>query len=238
MPTFYDRFVECVEHWPKNVALEIQRRDRVESYTYAELRHMAESVGSWLARNGFSVRRAGRNPGRQPSPLGGSVSRRGRRRDAPPYRSTPPCTPTRSHPAQGQRQFAAILRRQTSGDGAGGDRRAANQDCADQPCRAEPDGKSDAVHNLHRWPISTASLLRARAGFQPAAVDSGRRRFPALHLRHDFRSQGRDAHSRQSAGRSGISIQMGARRSRKTPCSGCCRSFTCSPRWRIFCCRW
>ena len=53
MPTFYDRFVECVEHWPKNVALEIQRRDRVESCTYAELRHMAESVGSWLARNGF-----------------------------------------------------------------------------------------------------------------------------------------------------------------------------------------
>ena len=53
MPTFYDRFVECVEHWPKNIALEIQRRDRVESCTYAELRHMAESIGSWLARNGF-----------------------------------------------------------------------------------------------------------------------------------------------------------------------------------------
>ena len=53
MPTFYDRFVECVEHWPKNVALEIQRRDRVESCTYAELRHMAESIGSWLAGNGF-----------------------------------------------------------------------------------------------------------------------------------------------------------------------------------------
>jgi len=54
MPTFYDRFVECVEHWPKNVALEIQRRDRVESYTYAELRHMAESVGTWLGTNGFN----------------------------------------------------------------------------------------------------------------------------------------------------------------------------------------
>ena len=54
MPTFYDRFVECVEHWPKNVALEIQRRDRVESYTYAELRHMAESVGAWLGTNGFN----------------------------------------------------------------------------------------------------------------------------------------------------------------------------------------
>lgn len=53
MPTFYDRFVECVEHWPQNVALEIQRRERVESCTYAELRHMAESVGAWLARNGF-----------------------------------------------------------------------------------------------------------------------------------------------------------------------------------------
>ena len=53
MPTFYDRFVECVEHWPKNVALEIQRRDKVESCTYAELRHWAESVGSWLGSNGF-----------------------------------------------------------------------------------------------------------------------------------------------------------------------------------------
>jgi long-chain acyl-CoA synthetase len=53
MPTFYDRFVECVEHWPENVALEIQRRDKVESCTYAELRHMAESVGSWLGKNGF-----------------------------------------------------------------------------------------------------------------------------------------------------------------------------------------
>jgi len=53
MPTFYDRFVECVEHWPQNIALEIQRRERVESCTYAELRHMAESVGSWLGGNGF-----------------------------------------------------------------------------------------------------------------------------------------------------------------------------------------
>ena len=37
MPTFYDRFRECAERWPDNVALEIQRRDRVESYTYAEV---------------------------------------------------------------------------------------------------------------------------------------------------------------------------------------------------------
>ena len=48
MPTFYDRFRECAERWPGNVALEIQRRDRVESYTYAEVRRMAESIGRWL----------------------------------------------------------------------------------------------------------------------------------------------------------------------------------------------
>ncbi len=51
MPTFYDRFVECVEHWPENVALEIQRREKVESYTYAEARRMAESIGAWLAKS-------------------------------------------------------------------------------------------------------------------------------------------------------------------------------------------
>ena len=45
MPTFYDRFVDCAERWPNNVALELQRRDHVESCTYAELRRMAESVG-------------------------------------------------------------------------------------------------------------------------------------------------------------------------------------------------
>ena len=48
MSTFYDRFRECAQRWPNNVALEIQRRDRVESLTYAELRQMAESVGRWL----------------------------------------------------------------------------------------------------------------------------------------------------------------------------------------------
>jgi long-chain acyl-CoA synthetase len=50
MSTFYDRFRECAQHWPNNVALEIQRRDRVESYTYAELRQMAEAIGWWLTK--------------------------------------------------------------------------------------------------------------------------------------------------------------------------------------------
>src|SRR5580658_9515981 len=54
MPTFYDRFVECAERWPDNVALEIQRHDHIESCTYAELHRMAESVGRWISEKGFA----------------------------------------------------------------------------------------------------------------------------------------------------------------------------------------
>src|SRR5580692_11111852 len=53
MPTFYGLFRECAERWPDNVALQIQRRDRTESTTYAEAQRKAESVGHWLAENGF-----------------------------------------------------------------------------------------------------------------------------------------------------------------------------------------
>lgn len=53
MPTFYDLFGECAAQWPDNVALEIQRHDRVESFTYAEARRMAESIGRWLTESGF-----------------------------------------------------------------------------------------------------------------------------------------------------------------------------------------
>jgi long-chain acyl-CoA synthetase len=52
MPTFYDRFVECAERWPNNVALELQRHDHLESCTYAELHRMAESVGRWITESG------------------------------------------------------------------------------------------------------------------------------------------------------------------------------------------
>ena len=38
---------------PHNVALEIQRREGVESFTYAELRQNAESVGRWLIEKGL-----------------------------------------------------------------------------------------------------------------------------------------------------------------------------------------
>ena len=53
MATFYDLFHECAERWPDNIALEIQRRDGIESYTYAELRRMAESIGRWLTKQGL-----------------------------------------------------------------------------------------------------------------------------------------------------------------------------------------
>ncbi len=53
MPTFYDRFVECSERWPDNVALELQRHEQLESCTYAELHRMAESIGRWITEHGF-----------------------------------------------------------------------------------------------------------------------------------------------------------------------------------------
>ncbi len=53
MPTFYDRFVECAERWPNNVALELQRHDHLESCTYSEVRRMAESVGRWITEKKF-----------------------------------------------------------------------------------------------------------------------------------------------------------------------------------------
>ena len=49
MPTFYDQFVEAEQRGSQNVALEIQRKDQIESYTFAESRQMAESVGRWMS---------------------------------------------------------------------------------------------------------------------------------------------------------------------------------------------
>ncbi|MGA8429411.1 MAG: AMP-binding protein [Candidatus Sulfotelmatobacter sp.] len=53
MPTFYDRFLECAERWPENVALELQRHDQLDRCTYSELRKMAESVGQWITERKF-----------------------------------------------------------------------------------------------------------------------------------------------------------------------------------------
>ena len=53
---FYDRFTESVRQWPDLIAVELQRDSAtvaagaspVESYTFTQLRSMAESVGNWL----------------------------------------------------------------------------------------------------------------------------------------------------------------------------------------------
>lgn len=55
MHGFYDRFLESVSSFPERAAAEMQRTSGVvETYTYAELRSMAESVGRWLLDSGMS----------------------------------------------------------------------------------------------------------------------------------------------------------------------------------------
>ncbi|MBV8478203.1 MAG: AMP-binding protein, partial [Acidobacteria bacterium] len=54
MPTFYERFQACAQKWPDNVALQFQTRAGLESYTYAEVRHLSESIAHWLLSCGYS----------------------------------------------------------------------------------------------------------------------------------------------------------------------------------------
>ena len=54
MRDFYSRFLQSVQSWPDNVAVEMRHTSApgqdvaVDQYTYAELRRMAESVARWL----------------------------------------------------------------------------------------------------------------------------------------------------------------------------------------------
>src|SRR5690242_21746564 len=55
MHGFYSCFLQSVEKYPANTALELQRASgAVERLTYAELRRMGESVGRWLRESGMS----------------------------------------------------------------------------------------------------------------------------------------------------------------------------------------
>jgi long-chain acyl-CoA synthetase len=49
---FYERFEQSVAQWGQRTAVAIQRRDTVESYTYRELREMAERVAGHLEVRG------------------------------------------------------------------------------------------------------------------------------------------------------------------------------------------
>jgi long-chain acyl-CoA synthetase len=59
---FYDRFTESVRQFPDLIAVELQRESSavaagapsVESYTFTQLRNMAESVGSWLLQSNIT----------------------------------------------------------------------------------------------------------------------------------------------------------------------------------------
>lgn len=54
MANFYNRFLESVQRWPGVVAVEMQRQSGdIERHTYAEMRTMADSVGSWLLKSGL-----------------------------------------------------------------------------------------------------------------------------------------------------------------------------------------
>ena len=55
MHGFYSCFLQSVEKYPDNTAVELQHSSgQIESYSYAELRRMAESVGQWLRSSGMS----------------------------------------------------------------------------------------------------------------------------------------------------------------------------------------
>ena len=59
---FYDRFMESARRFPDLIAVELQREAsavaagaaRVESYTFTQLRTMAESVGNWLLQSNIT----------------------------------------------------------------------------------------------------------------------------------------------------------------------------------------
>ena len=208
MSTFYDRFRECAQRWPTNVALEIQRRDQVESYTYAELRQMAESVGRWLTEQGLPTRAriaifADNHPrwvaaylgiiasGNAAVPSGHGISRR-------PGRQA----------AERQRQFDVVLR------------------CKAPQHRARSCGQirhwdrtaGRRTYRAERWCRKDRPRphLRRRVGrFCSSVLTRGCPRFPALYLRHDCRSQGCHAHPRQSHGRSAGRVRLGRRWSRR-----------------------
>src|SRR5512146_3274443 len=54
MANFYNRFLQSAERWPEVVAIDMQRHaGPIESHTYRQLRHLAESLARWLASSGL-----------------------------------------------------------------------------------------------------------------------------------------------------------------------------------------
>ena len=54
MNNFYEQFIAAAERFSNRPAIEVQRRDRLEQFTYAELRGMAERTAAFLAAHGIA----------------------------------------------------------------------------------------------------------------------------------------------------------------------------------------
>jgi long-chain acyl-CoA synthetase len=52
MQSLYEQFVATAERFPQRVAIEVQRRDGLETYRYDELARMIEQAAAWLAARG------------------------------------------------------------------------------------------------------------------------------------------------------------------------------------------
>ena len=53
MRNFYERFAATAERYGARPAVQVQRREGLDSFTYAELRHRAEQAAGWLAARGL-----------------------------------------------------------------------------------------------------------------------------------------------------------------------------------------
>ena len=56
MNNFYEQFAATAERFAAHPAVEVQRRDRLDCFTYAELRAMAERAAAFLAARGIAPR--------------------------------------------------------------------------------------------------------------------------------------------------------------------------------------
>ena len=204
MPTFYDRFVECSQRWPDNVALELQRHDHLESCTYAELRRMAESVGRWITENGFArgsrlAILADNHPRWVAAYLGIIASG---------------CAAVPLDTALHDDQVTKLLK----DSGTSAVFCDAKHVPVVRPAATElklglilmdPDRMTDHSIQEH-WLGNLPAIFDDGPGnFKAAAPQRGRSRIPALYLRHHRRPQRRDADARQFPGRSRSRFQLG-----------------------------
>ena len=55
MANYYEQFARMAEQYPARVAVWVQRREGLDSFTFDEMRLLSESAASWLQRHGVSA---------------------------------------------------------------------------------------------------------------------------------------------------------------------------------------